>query len=617
VLDNAEHLVDDIARIVDALLRGTKGVRIVVTSQVPLGLSGERAMRLEPLALPPRDANAAEAMGYGAVALFVQRAQAADRRFTLDDSNVAEVVSICHQLDGIALAEEMAAARVPLLGVKGLASALHDQLRLLSSTRRDAPKRQQTLRATLEWSYRLLSQIEQVVLRRLAVFVGTFSVELALEVVAEGEAEHDRWDVLDALGGLVDRSLLMVDDDDPPRYRLLESTRAYARARLQDAGELDEIRARHARAIHAHVRRLFSGRFAAPNQVRSRLAVEVDSMRAALEWALQHDAQIAVSLAYPLTAASLEDARDDGMWDATERLLSTDMPVRVRADWASGAASLRRRDMRFRTHWMRRAVDLWREVGDEQELLMALVRTVNDRRMHDDAEQRAALEEMRRLNTPAQPTSLRLRALMGEASVLSVQGEPERAEQLFREGLQLAAHADDVGAATQLSVGLIDAELSAAHYEQAIEHAHDLAHTLRTNRHYGLLAMVLLNQVAALVLHGSVQRARAVVVEAWPLACAFELQVILGDYLALMAALEDRLSAAARLLGWTDKGYEQLGLRREVTETRAMEQTAQRVRSGLGDAAFERERTLGAGLSETEVEVLSFDAPASPLHATA
>jgi predicted ATPase/DNA-binding winged helix-turn-helix (wHTH) protein len=613
VLDNAEHLVDEIARIVDALLAAAPGVRIVATSQVPLGLSCERVMRLEPLALPPAGAGAAEAAGYGAVAFFVQRAQAADRHFALDDGNVAEVIGICRQLDGIALAEEMAAARVPLLGVKGLAAALHDQLRLLSSSRRDAPKRQQTLRATLEWSYRLLGRIEQAVLRRLSVFVGSFPLELALEVAPEGEAEHDRWDVLDALGGLVDRSMLMVDDNDPPRYRLLESTRAYARSRLRDAGEVDATQARHARAVHRHVRRIFDVRFTDFDTARRRLALDVDDTRAALEWALQHDPHIAVSLVHPLTVASAEDARDDGMWDATERLLSDAMPVRLRADWASGAASLRRKDMRFRTHWTRRAAELWRQVGDAQELMMALLRTVNDRRAQDDDEHRAARDELRRLNTPSQPTYLRLRALMSEASVLSVRGEPLRAEQLFRDGLQLAAHSADTAGATLLMLGLIDAELSAAHYEQAIEHARGLAQQLRPTRHYGLLVMVLLNMVAAQLLQGSahhVRQARVSAVETWPLACAFELQVVLGDYLALLAALEDRPQAAARLLGWVDNGYEQLGLEREPTEGRAMAQTRQLARDRLGPAAFDHERALGRALGEKEVEVLAFGAAA-------
>jgi len=606
VLDNAEHLIEDVARIVDALLSRTTGVRIVVTSQVPLGLRAERVMRLEPLALPPEGVDAVDAMRYGAVAFFVQRAQAADRRFILDEGNVAEVIKICRQLDGIALAEEMAAARVPLLGVKGLAAALHDQLRLLSSSRRDAPKRQQTLRATLEWSHQLLNRTEQTVLRRLAVFVGSFPLELALEVASQTAGERDRWDVLDALGGLVDRSLLMVDNNDPPRYRLLESTRAYARACLQEAGESDATQGRHARAIHRHVRRVFDVRFTDFDAARRRLAIDVDNTRAALEWALVHDARIAVALVHPLTVASAEDARDDGMWDATEGLLSDDMPVRVRADWASGAAGLRRKDMRYRTHWTRRAVDLWREVGDSQELMMALLRMVNDRRMHDDAEQRAALEELRRLNLPTQPTYLRLRALMAEASVLSVRGEPLRAEQLFRDGLQLAAHAGDTAGSTLLSLGLIDAELSARHYEQAIQHARELTQHLRPTRHYGLLVMVLLNLVAAQLLHGAVGQARLVSVEAWPLACAFELQVVLCDYLAFMAALEDRHQAAARLLGWADNGYKQLGLDREPTEARAVAQTRQLARDQLGQVAFERERAFGATLSQKEVEVLAF-----------
>jgi hypothetical protein len=157
-----------------------------------------------------------------------------------------------------------------------------------------------------------------------------------------------------------------------------------------------------------------------------------------------------------------------------------------------------------------------------------------------------------------------------------------------------------------LSLGLIDAELAAGHYESAAEHASELAQQLRLTRHYGVLVMVLLNMVAALLFQKSVQQARTVAIEAWPLACAFELQVVLGDYLAMMAALEDRPQAAARLLGWADRGYEQLGLGREPTESRAVVQTSQLVEGRLDTMEFESARTLGGLLSEKEVEVLAF-----------
>lgn len=606
VLDNAEHLVGHVAEVVHALLMHTPGVRILVTSQVPLGLGAERVVRLEPLKLPPPGAGVDEALSCGAVALFVHRAQAADRRFVLDDSNVAQVIDICRRLDGIALAEEMAAARVPLLGVQGLASALNDQLRLLSTPRRDVLQRHQTLRATLEWSYLLLGANEQKMLRRLAVFTGGFRLECVLGVIPDVPAEGERWEVLDTLGSLVERSLVMVDAGDPPRYRLLEPTRIYALERLDQAGETQAWRERHARAVHRHVRQLFDKRYFDFDATLARLEADVGNIRAALHWALVHDAEIAVSLMHPLSVASTEDGRDDAMWLATERLLSDAMPARMRADWATGAGSWSRNDLRSRTHWMRTAVGLWRESGDVNGLIMALVRTVNDRRTHDDAEHQSALEELRRLNDPSRPVYLRLHALMAEASVLSVRGKPMQAQQLFRDALQLSAHACDTSSASLLLLGLVDAELAAGQFDDAIEHGTELTQRLRSTRRYGHLVMAQLNLVAAHLLGGSARQARPIALETWPLARAFSLEVILCDYLALLAAREDRLQAAARLLGWADAGYERLGMGREPTESRAVTQAAELVRARLGGPELERMRALGGQLSVAEVEALAF-----------
>jgi len=236
-LDNAEHLTADVSRVVDALMQGTVGVRVIVTSQVPLGHEAEQVVRLGPLGLPPAGATATEAMQHGAVALFVQRAQAADRRFALDDDSAVAVINICRRLHGMALALEMAASRVPLLGVTGLAAALQDQLRVLNSKRRDTPLRHQTLHATLDWSYRLLPEQEKTLLHRLAVIAEGFSLELALEVVHGSATEAQRCALLDALGNLIDRSLVVADACNPPRYRLLECTRAYVQEQLAAAGE--------------------------------------------------------------------------------------------------------------------------------------------------------------------------------------------------------------------------------------------------------------------------------------------------------------------------------------------------------------------------------------------
>ena len=260
-LDNAEHLLAEVARVVDALHRAAPDVRMVITSQAPLRLSAEHPFRLGGLALPPAGASVAQAAACGAVALFVERARVAARRFELNDETLAPVLHLCRQLDGSALAIEMAAARLPLLGLAGLVSALDERLALLTNGQRDRPDRQQALRAMLDWTHALLSPAEQKVFRRLAVFVGSARLAAAQEVAMDDDL--DAWAVLDALAGLVDRSLVaLVDTGGEPRYRLLESPRAYALQRLQAAGEADRTRARHVQATTAffvhEVARLYS-----------------------------------------------------------------------------------------------------------------------------------------------------------------------------------------------------------------------------------------------------------------------------------------------------------------------------------------------------------------------
>ena len=254
-LDNAEHLADAVRDLVQALLDGCPQVCLLVTSQAPLRLAHERLYRLGALAVPDAadtPPSPTDALRHGAVALFVDRAQAADRHFRLDEGNVAAVVEVCRQLDGMALALELAAARVPLLGVVRLQAALADRLRVLTGGHRGAPARQQTLRAALEWSLGLLNPAEQQVFCRLGVLAGGFTLELAQQVAADPDGGPlDPWAVLEALGALADRSLVSVDAQATPRYALLASPRLLALERLAAGGEAAAVQRRHAGAVSA------------------------------------------------------------------------------------------------------------------------------------------------------------------------------------------------------------------------------------------------------------------------------------------------------------------------------------------------------------------------------
>ncbi len=250
VLDNAEHLLEAVAALAQALHDGAPGIRLLVTSQAALKVDGERQFRLGALAAPESNISVDEALTYGAVALFVDQAQAADRHFRLNADNLASVVDLCVHLDGVALAIKLAAARLPLFGLKGLQQRLTERFRLLGQGPRSAPQRQQTLRAALDWSHGLLAPNEQRVLRRLGVFGAGFALEQAAKTA--GDEALDEWAVVEALGALVDRSMVMIDAQHEGQYRLLESAREYAAAKLREAGEHARTHERAARVLQAN-----------------------------------------------------------------------------------------------------------------------------------------------------------------------------------------------------------------------------------------------------------------------------------------------------------------------------------------------------------------------------
>ena len=300
VLDNCEHLVDAVATLVEALIESADGVHILATSREPLSVEGEAVHRLAGLASPdPLDVvDAEKALGFAAVQLFVERASASSDAFALSDANLAPVLQLCRRLDGIPLAIELAAGRVDVLGVPGLLEALDSPSGLPGRGKRTAPSRHRTLGAMLDWSYRLLSEDEQRVLCALAVFRRAFSMVSACAVAA---GDGLRAGVVgECLMDLVDKSLIGSDaSGEPVRYRLLETTKAYAAERLAEGGREHAVRSRHA----AHVCDRYT-RAEADWDAMSRgewIAVYgdgLDDVRAALGWSFgpHGDASIGVAL---------------------------------------------------------------------------------------------------------------------------------------------------------------------------------------------------------------------------------------------------------------------------------------------------------------------------------
>ncbi len=293
VIDNCEHVIAEVARVVDLLLRACPQLKILATSREPLRVSGERIYRLPSLRMPTPEEmpllSAAQASAFPAIRLFAERAFAADRTFTLDDERARTVAEICAHLDGIPLAIELAAARVSSLSLPALASNLRRQFPLLGGGPRTADSRQRTMRGAIDWSFDLLDESEQRLFANLAIFAGGWTLDAAVAVVGASEdpdLEHSR--IVELLSSLVDKSLVIADLGlVTPRYRMLEPFRQYAREKLVERGELDRVSQRHAAAF-LRIAEDFSQAVALDPE-RDEYAIaraDIDNWRAALEWCL-------------------------------------------------------------------------------------------------------------------------------------------------------------------------------------------------------------------------------------------------------------------------------------------------------------------------------------------
>jgi predicted ATPase/class 3 adenylate cyclase len=320
VFDNCEHLLDEVSRLAEAILRGCPDVRILASSREGMGLPGEQILAVRSLAMPGADAALEAVTQSDAAILFAQRAAAARAGFNIDATNAAAVAEICRRLDGIPLAIELAAARVGAMNPSDIAAHIDERFRLLTGGRRGGVERHQTLRATVDWSYSLLEPTEQVVFDRLGVFSGGFDASAAAAVVTGDGVES--WDVLDALGGLVAKSMITIDDSSTgeARYHLLETLRAYALEQLNDRGEVDTWRRRHARHFTDLVEE-WSPELLGRDEIaiRRRLRADLDNVRAALTWALDRhntaDRELAVRIVVGLDSeVTLNRSGGYGVW---------------------------------------------------------------------------------------------------------------------------------------------------------------------------------------------------------------------------------------------------------------------------------------------------------------
>lgn len=298
VLDNCEHVLDAAASLATELLGSCRGLRLLTTSREPLGVPGEVNYSVPSLSLADE-----------AVDLFVDRARRVRPDFSVTKDNAATVTEICRRLDGMPLALELAAARVRALSVDEIVGSLHDRFRLLTGGARTAVRRQQTLRASVDWSHALLSEPERILFRRLAVFLGGFDLDAAQAVA--GDAEVERYQVIDQLALLVDKSLVVAKNSSgPTRYHLLETMRQYAQEKLGEAGEAEAVRLRHrdhyngiAALLDAPARSDYHQRVEQADQ-------EMENLRSAFGWSAETgDIERALELASSLQPLWLSRGR--------------------------------------------------------------------------------------------------------------------------------------------------------------------------------------------------------------------------------------------------------------------------------------------------------------------
>ena len=305
VLDSCEHVISAAAALAEAVLKAAPRICVLATSREPLRAEGEWLHRLSSLELPPNEADlsADKALQYSAVQLFVERAMASADSFEFADADIPVVLEICRSLDGLPLALELAAARVEAFGLKGLAARLDDRFSLLTRGRRTALPRHQTLRAAMDWSYDLLPDVEKVILRRLSVFQGDFTMDAA-GVVAEDD-DVGVLEVFEGVANLAAKSLVATDiGGEVTYYRLLDTTRAYAGNQLVEAGEIEGIRRSHAEYHRELFRKAETEAATRPaGDWRDEYTRQIGNLRAALNWAFSDtgDVRLGVTLAAEAT----------------------------------------------------------------------------------------------------------------------------------------------------------------------------------------------------------------------------------------------------------------------------------------------------------------------------
>jgi predicted ATPase/DNA-binding XRE family transcriptional regulator len=594
VLDNCEHLLQACALLLNSLLRGCPELHVLATSREPIGIDGEVAWRVPSLAVPGSDEPASLGEHNPSVQLFVERASSAQSRFTFSARNAQAVAQICQRLDGIPLALELAAARIQALTAEQLALRLDQRFRLLTGGSRAALPRQQTLQATLDWSYELLSKSERRLFERLAVFAGGWTLEAAEAVGVGVDVSAD--DVLDLLEGLVRKSLILANEaaDGTERFAFLETVRDYARQKLLARGrsETRGARERHAAFYSSLAERIYSGNvvrgmFAAAGtsagELRGRIEEVHDNLRTALDWWLDTRdpargllLTVALSEFWMMSGLYVEGRR----W--VEQMLDLANEMTPAAGAAEGSVASASVELRADALIIVGIFASWQ--GDH-------VRSC------------AFLEAGEALARETDNTATRAAALAGLGLSLWLAGDQERSATVLNESLRLSLEVGNptLVANAQRQLGIV--ARWEAQYEQAAALLHKSVAQATANRGFSL-ARSLSNlgrvayfqqdhQQASTLLGQAFEVVREARLGGWPLADSL-------DWLAAIAVAQGDTIRAARLFGAAEAQWRASGAVRYAPDQPVYERDVTNGRTKLDKDTFEAAWAEGRLMSAQE-----------------
>jgi len=612
ILDNCEHLVAAAAALADALIRNCPAVRLLASSREALAIPGEHIVRLPILAVPDQtaDITAAEALTYPSVCLFIDRAAAALGRFELTDQDAPSIAGICRRLDGIALALELAAPRLKILKPAQLLAKLDDRFKILTGGSRVALPRQQTLRGLIDWSHDLLSEPEQILLRRLSVFAHGWTLEAAAAVTAGYGL--DEWDIFDLLSSLVDKSLVVADQSyAEPRFLYLESTRLYALEKLRAAGE---------EHYSVQLARYLIGMFKAGEGVWETMPTdawlaiykpELDNLRAALDWAFADQGRSAIGLElFAYTAPLWRDlalVTERTRWSeiASAHVTETTPPaIAARIHMLAGTRTVGTRSIE---PVRRLAVDAARRAGDDLLLANCLTLLIGSVSQRPEAaaklESEAYLTEAMAIARQRGPSKLLARVLLFAGTRAAFGRDHAAAQPFFADSIAIARLVGDTFGSLAPLVNLAGSYNDQQDYDRSITTGREAVDAGRAASQPPI-EMIALSNLCTSLLHAE-KLAEAVEVVPRLLELARSMQdrntAATAVIIVIVEALrQGRIDNAAQLWGWVDIAYGSEKSEFVADEPDIAARILADLHRGLDDAEVERATALGAAMTLDE-----------------